>query len=93
MKVQLTYTFIFDPSETWELKTSFEGMIANYLEKIGLKAEFVKTESGKENILYVSKTDALLNPQPKETSEPSVKQVKAKLVQKRGFDGKFEKTN
>lgn len=84
-KVMLKYAFIFDPAETWETRSVFEGSLADYLKTRGLQAEIVNDSVEKVRdemkLLIISKS-----PEP---VEPPVKIPP--IINNRDANGKFQK--
>lgn len=94
MKVLVKYHFIFNPSDVWVNQASFDSDLGAFFKQRGLKAEVVESKDIDCKTIYIGKDDsaglAVATPLPQ--SDKSIKQIKAELSQKRGFDGKFEKS-
>lgn len=95
MKVLIKYNFIFDPSDVWINQAAFDADLGAFFKQRGLKAEVVESVDKECKTVYIGKDDSagLATATPMEQPSKSVKQIKADLSQKRGFDGKFEKRN
>lgn len=89
----LTYSFIFEPNELWANRYMFEGSLANMFAKNGIEVEQVQTPAKKNGeveikvLLLEPKKEIEVNEETQKV--PSIKQIKADLQKKRGYDGKF----
>lgn len=95
MKVLIKYNFIFDPSDVWINQNAFDADLGSFFKQRGLKAEVVESKDLDCKTIFLNKDDSagLATATPMEQPSKSIKQIKADLSQKRGFDGKFEKRN
>lgn len=90
----LTYSFIFEPNELWSNRYMFEGSIASMFAKSGIEVEQVETPAKKNGevevkVLILKRKEELASSEAPKV--PSIKQIKADLSKKRGYDGKFTK--
>lgn len=90
--VNLEYSFIFTPDTTLTTKYEMDKMLADFFKSKGYQAELVQTGPyTASKMFYLTPIELPMN-EPKEAPEKSIKQVKADLTRKQGFDGKFVKT-
>lgn len=55
-KVILEYSFIFDPSETWQSGNAFDSSLAKLFDQVGLEAEVVEySQQATKKILIIRK--------------------------------------
>lgn len=88
--VNLEYSFIFTPDSTLTTKYEIDKMLGDFFKSKGYQAELVQTGPYSAKMFYLTPIELPMN-EPKE-KEKSIKQVKADLTRKQGFDGKFVKT-
>lgn len=84
-----SYKFLFSSDIIWQNQLQFEQDLARYFESVGMGAELVDSKD-QDRVLYIYRKEA----QPV-VAEPvkSIKQIKAEMTTKRGFDGTFKKPN
>lgn len=60
--VFLEYTFMFDPSESWQHLSQFEQDLANYFKAVGFEAEIIQSIGGQigRRILLISKMKEIM---------------------------------
>lgn len=53
----LEYSFLFDPTETWQYLSKFESDLAKFFGSLGYQAEIIRTVEGQvgRRILYIRK--------------------------------------
>lgn len=89
----LTYSFIFEPDDLWSNRYMFEGSLANMFSNIGIEAEQVQTPAKKNGepevkvLLLKRKESPVINQETQKL--PSIKKIKADLIKKRDYTGKF----
>lgn len=86
MKALVNYSFLVNPKESWENVQDFLNDFNEFLKTKNLYLQEIVTPDSRENIFEVCKHE-----EDKETPEPTVKQVKAKLTAKRDRQGKYLK--
>lgn len=62
MKVLLKYGFIFEPAETWTQVNQFEQMMSGYFDKLGLKAELIRSQGDDNGMRIIFLTPTNLPP-------------------------------
>ncbi len=74
-----TYTFVFDPGDTWSHLYQFEKSLAKYLESDGLEMQIIEPMgagvAGKMIHIYPKPTLEPINP-PKQTTTPAGVQIR-----------------
>ncbi len=91
MKVSLEYTFIFDPAELWRTRSAFDSDLSALFKARGMQAEMVESSNKEETkrMVIISKAQDVIPHEKPKSPQGQLKKMKAK----RGFDGKFEKSN
>lgn len=90
-KIFLRYGFLFDPAETWDKITTFEGDLAKFFRERDLEAELIKTpDESREDLrlLYITKKPEAAVLDPSQSVNTSKKRLKA-LSNKRNDRGEF----
>lgn len=92
----LTYSFIFNPEDTWRNRAAFDKSLAEIFKSNGFNA--VEVETGSQEDEFRRKV-IILSPIPqddiieKNKEYVGMQKIKARMTKKRGFDGKFKKIN
>jgi len=87
MKVQLRYSFIFDPAELWAHRDLFESDLASFFKDRGMELEQVKTiTGGDEIVLFINKVDTMGALEKEVSSKRKLNYLRAK----KDFGGKFK---
>lgn len=73
----LTYTIMFDPSDTWQHVSQFESWLTNCLADYGLKAQAVRTVGNPQGqrLMIIEKQDLPALPKVKQTGTSAAKQI------------------
>ena len=90
----LEFTFLFDPSETWESISTLEKDLASFLETKGLEAEVIMPAGiNNRRVLFIRKIPDNLDKIAVGLSTKEPSQILKTMAANRDLSGQFKKNN